>query len=166
MITVKIEDAELQRRLNGLSESLGPSRFAQVLGDIGQNLVEGTKQRIASGQDWQGRAFAPNTEVTLSKKRGHRPLIDSGVWLSTRLYHHVSGTELTIGAGGVQAGVLQFGAAKGQFGTGKTRRFAIPWGTIPPRPYLPLTDDGRDLVPVARGEVLTTIEEYLEAETR
>lgn len=163
MITVNVDDHILQQRLKHIEEALGPSRFAQVLDDIGQNLIEQSKRGIETGQDWQVRAFASNTEVTLARKRGSKPLIDSGSFLATRLFHRVDGgTAVTIGARGVQAAVLQFGARKGEFGQGKTRRFAIPWGTIPPRPYLPLTDDGKDLVPAARAEVLTTIEEYLE----
>lgn len=163
MITVQIEDAELQRRLNAVLEALGPTHFARVLEDIGQDLEEGTRTRISSGLNWHRRRFAPNTEVTLSRKRGGKPLIDTGTFVSSRLFHYVSGSEVTIGASGVQAAVLQFGARKGQFGQGTTRRFAIPWGDIPPRPYLPLADDGKDLAPVARRDVLTTIEEYIES---
>lgn len=163
MTTVTIDDRQIQRRLKHLEEALGPSHLPRVLGDIGEQIIERTRINVKAGHDWQGRPFAPNKESTLKRKRGAQPLIDSGVFLASRLFYHVGASSLTIGANGVQAAVLQFGASKGQFGTGKTRRFVIPWGTIPPRPYLPLTDDGTGLVSAAREEVLTIIEEYIDS---
>lgn len=163
MSTITINDQEFQRRMRQMVEALGPTHLSRVLHDIGQNLVEGTRTRIDRGVDWQDRPFAPNTPVTLKRKRGTQPLIDSGVFKNSRLFHHVAGSSLTVGASGIQAGVLQFGARKGQFGTGKTRRFLIPWGNIPARPYLPISDDGQSLVPAAHGQIVRSIEEYIEA---
>lgn len=166
MIEIKTDNREFLRRANSLLEALGPADMANVLGDIGQNLSVGTRERIGRSRDWYDRPLAPNTAVTLSRKRGTRPLIDSGVWLASRLSHSVSGNTVTLTAGGVQAAVLHYGAGKGQFGSGVTRRFPIPWGTIPARPYMPIRDDGRSLVPAAQEDVITTIEEYINAAAR
>lgn len=160
MIDIKINDTQLQRRLNEILQ--GVTNLTPVLDDIGQGLIEHTRRNIAAGHDWQGRAFAPNTALTLSRKKGSKPLINTGTFKDHRLFHHVSGSSVTIGAGGVQAAVLQFGARQGQFGRSK-RNGPLPWGTIPPRPYLPLNDAGTDLVPEARAEVHTIIEEYLDS---
>lgn len=166
-VTIKIDDRLLQQRLRAIEEALGPSGLYKTLDTIGQELIEQTRLNIGSGHDWQGRPFAPNSEVTLSKKRGSKPLIDSGVFLASRLFYNVSGgNAVTIGAGGVQAAVLQFGAAKGAFGRGKTRNVMVPWGTIPPRPYMPINDAGTDLVPEARERVLTIIDDFLDEATK
>lgn len=163
MITVHIDDHEFRRRVKGLLESLDSTHLSRVLDRIGQNLIERTRSNIKAGHDWQDREFAENRPVTLSRKDRTDPLIASGIWLSTRLYHQVSGSVLTLGAGGEQAGVLHFGASKGQFGRGRTRNFPIPWGDIPARPYMPITDDGTDLAPAARREIFTSITEYLDS---
>lgn len=161
MSEIKIDDHEFQRRMHSLIEALGDAHFHRVVGDIGQNLVERTKRNIERGRDWQNRKFAENRPVTLARKRGSKPLIDTGSFVANRIFYHVTGRSLILGAGGVQAATLHYGAKKGQFG--RTRRGApIPWGDIPARPYMPVTDDGTNLVPAAREEVLTSITEYLE----
>jgi phage gpG-like protein len=116
MITIKIDDQPLQQRLKHIEEALGPSHLYKVLDTIGQDLVEGTRTRIAAGHDWQDRPFAANRDVTLSRKRGSKPLIDIGNFLAHGFSHHVSASSVTIGASAAQAAVLQFGARKGQFG--------------------------------------------------
>lgn len=161
MIDIKIDDTQLQRRLDEILA--GVTNLTPLLGDIGQSLIEHTRTNIAVGHDWQGRPFAPNTAVTLAKKRGNKPLINTGNFLAYRLDYHVSGASaVTIGSSAVQSAVLQFGARQGQFGRSK-RNGPLPWGRIPPRPYLPLNDAGTDLVPQAREEVNTIIEEYLDS---
>jgi phage gpG-like protein len=66
-----------------------------------------------------------------------------------------------VGASKVYAAVHQFGQKKGA--SGRTRRGApIPWGDIPPRPYLPIDEAGA-LTPAARDEVLAIIADALRA---
>ena len=70
-------------------------------------------------------------------------------YLRGNLAYRVGNSEGEIGSPSVYAGVHQFGAAKGSFG--KTKRDApIPWGDIPARPFLGLSDedeaDIRDIV--------------------
>lgn len=159
MITITIDDAHFQRRTRQLLAALGPE-LPRALGDVGQNIIERTRANITAGRDWWGQALAPNSPVTIARKGGSRPLIATGTFVSTRLFHHVSGNVLTLGAGGVQAAVLHFGARKGQFG--RTRRGApIPWGDIPARPYMPVR--GNRLAPAAEAEIRTSLEEHIES---
>lgn len=154
MIHLELDDRELRRALDALAARLGD--MSPALDRIGQRLVEGTRTGIEAGKDWAGRPFAPNSPTTLLKKRGDRPLIDSGIFKNVRLAHHVQGSRsVLVAAGGVQAATLQFGAKRGQFG--KTRRGApIPWGDIPARPYFP--DDK-----AAQEPALATLTDYLKA---
>lgn len=164
-IKISVDDRLFQQRTSEIAEALGPSHLQRVLGDIGENLVEEIKQRIEDNRKWGGGQFAPNSAVTLKRKRGAKPLIDSGVFASSRLYYSLSSgaASVTVGASAVQSAVLQFGAKKGAFG--KTKRGApIPWGDIPARPYMPITDAGQ-LEPEAHELVLEVIEEYLDSLT-
>ena len=152
MIKLELQDQALQQALAGVAARLG--NMAPALDRVGQRLVEGTRSGIEAGRDWAGRPFAPNSPTTLLRKRGTKPLIDSGMFKSVHLSHQVQGSSsVLVQAGGVQAAVLQFGAKRGQFG--KTKRNApIPWGDIPARPYFP--DDA-----AAQGPALATVTEYL-----
>ena len=152
MIHLELDDRELKRALDKLAARLGD--MSPALDRIGQRLVEGTRTGIEAGKDWAGRPFAPNSPTTLLRKRGDKPLIDSGVFKDVRLAHHVQGGQsVLVSAGGVQAATLQFGAKRGQFG--QTRRGApIPWGDIPARPFFP--DDK-----AAQGPALATLTDYI-----
>lgn len=162
-ITIAIDDALLQQKLKEVEEALGDAHLTLLMDTIGEQLVEEIRRRIKTNRQWGGGQFAPNSAVTLARKRGTQPLLDSRVFVSNRLYHHPSARSVVIGASALQAAVLQFGAKKGQFG--RTRRGApIPWGDIPARPYMPITDSG-ELHPEAHALVRTIIDEYVDSVT-
>lgn len=155
MISVTVDDREVRQGLERLARAVGDIQPA--LHDIGQALIERSREGILGGEGWGG-GFAANTATTLERKSGNAPLIDSRSFVRTRLHYHADRNGVTIGASGAQAAVLQFGAAKGAFG--RTRRGApIPWGDIPARPYLPL--DGGALHPDAAELVLEILQEHL-----
>ena len=58
------------------------------------------------------------------------------------------------GSNAIQSAVMQFGAGKGAFGT-TSRGGPIPWGDIPARPFLGLSDEDRTAI-------VQTIEDWLE----
>ena len=174
MITVKINAGEVQaavKRLAGRCENLRPA-----MEDIGEYMIEATRQRFVSGTAPDGSAWKPNRPATLvaqayrkaggtvlrkgEKVRvpggvlaGKKPLVGESKRLSTEISHRSSSSRVEIFSSLEYAAVQQFGAAKGAFG--KTRRGAsIPWGTIPPRPYLGLSDKDKK-------EVLDIIGEHL-----
>lgn len=135
MIHIELDDRELRRALDKLAARLG--HMAPALDRVGQTLVERTRAGIEAGRGWNGRAFAPNSPTTLLKKRGNKPLVDSGIFKDGRLSHVLQGGDaVEVRASAIQAAVLQFGARRGEFG--KTRRGApIPWADIPARPFFP-----------------------------
>lgn len=163
MIEIRMDDDILQQKLKAIEESLGDSHLALLMDDIGEQLVEEIKRRIETNRKWGGGAFAPNSAVTLARKRGSQPLLDSRVFVSSRIFHAPSARSVIVGASALQAAVLQFGAKKGAFG--RTPRGApIPWGDIPARPYMPITESG-ELHPEAHALVRTIIDEYVESVT-
>ncbi|MDD3610462.1 MAG: phage virion morphogenesis protein [Halothiobacillaceae bacterium] len=156
MIEVQIDDRVLLDALRDLQDRVGD--LTPALHDIGQALVEGARARIRDGMDWNNQPFAPNRPATLARKRGAKPLIDTGHLVSARLHFRAGRDTLVMGSSAVQAGVLQFGANRGAFGTDKRGR-ALPWGDIPARPFLPI--DGHDLPESALQVVRDTLADYL-----
>ncbi|BBD77232.1 phage virion morphogenesis protein [Hydrogenophilus thermoluteolus] len=157
MIKIEVDDKAVRRALDDLSRRLDD--ITPAMHAIGQALAEGSRERILSGRDWTGTPFAPNSPVTLARKKGEKPLIDSKSFVTTRLHYEAGRDSVAVGSSAAQAAVLQFGAKKGAFG--KTKRGAsIPWGDIPARRYLPVTQDGQ-LDAAARSLILDTLTDYL-----
>ena len=137
-IAIQYTGAEVIDALRRLQAAVGPAGLRPALLEIGEELTESTKQRFTAGQAPDGSPWAPNTATTLAKKRGSRPLIDSGILAGGIAYQLVDG-GVEIGSSRIYSGTQQFGAKKGQYG--RTARGApIPWGDIPARPFLGVSD--------------------------
>ena len=76
MIRIELNDREVRQALERLARRVAD--LSPAMHDIGQALMEGSRQRISEGRDWQGRPFAPNSPFTLARKRGTKPLVDTG----------------------------------------------------------------------------------------
>lgn len=179
MISIKINDQAVQSMLNSLAKRV--SDMTDVMDKIGNALAEGTKQRFESASDWDGTPWAPNTEATilrylgatkgnfkkdgsLSKKGTKRagakkPLTGESKTLQSTIFHRASQRSVIIASPVDYAATQQFGAMRGAFG--RTRRNApIPWGNIPPRPFLPIRRDG-SMPQAAANLVMGILEDYL-----
>lgn len=151
MIRIDIDDREVRQALERLQRRLGD--LTPAMHDIGQALVEGMRARLRDSKDVDGRPFAPNKPTTLAKKRGTRPLVDSGM-MASQFAYQAGRDYVEAGSNAVQAATLHFGAKRGAHG--KTRRGApIPWGDIPARPFVGLSSEDKEAV-------LETITEALE----
>lgn len=168
MIKIKIEihDQEVNAlfaRLVQRSANLRP-----LMQDIGDHLIETTKQRFDTSTGPDGRRWAPNRPSTLLRLLGRfqksfgkdgrltkggagrvmskKPLVGETRSLSTTIHHRVGDNFVNIGSAMPYAAVQQFGATARSFTGGKT-----PWGDIPARPFLGLsTEDEAFLVTKAR----------------
>lgn len=147
-----------------------------VLLAIGERLAESTTERFQTGRAPDGARWAPNAMSTLQsylsrfassyskdgslsskgvgRVMGKKPLIGESRSLSTTINYRAAGDNaVEIGSPMEYAAVQQFGAKKGSFGT--TRRGApIPWGDIPARPFLGVSNE--DWV-----EIEQMVEDYL-----
>lgn len=169
-INVELDDRDVRAALEALAASAGDLRPA--FEQMGEYLIMSIRQRFQDSVAPDGTPWAPNTETTylrflgrfkgsftktgkLSKKgaeraTGKRPLIGESGSLSTQIVKEVTEDELRVGSTMEYAAVHQSGASKGAFG--RTKRGApIPWGDIPARPFLGLSDGDRaELVAILR----------------
>lgn len=147
-----------------------------VLLAIGERLAESTTERFQTGRAPDGTRWAPNAMSTLQnylsrfsgsynrdgrlssrgagRVMGKRPLIGESRSLSTTINYRAAGSNaVEIGSPMEYAAVQQFGAKKGSFGA--TRRGApIPWGDIPARPFLGVSNEDW-------GEIEQIVDDYL-----
>ena len=132
-----------------------------VLMEIGEDMAESTKQRFSSASAPDGTAWAPNSALTLAryssnfarkkdgeftkasaaKLAGKKPGTGETRMLGTTINYQPKGTDsVGIGSPMVYAGTFNYGAQSGEFGFGmystRVGSFPIPWGNIPPRPFL------------------------------
>jgi phage virion morphogenesis protein len=172
MITIELKDAEVSAILNRLGAVM--SDLTPVMQEIGEQLVFETEQRFAQGVAPDGTAWAPKSETTkeVYARRGDsvslKPLFGPSGRLHSTIDYRAGSDFVEVGSGAIYAAVMQFGAEQGQFGAhmGRTRPsekrpksqdyfFPIPWGTIPARPFLGLSE-------IDRANIIATVTEWLE----
>lgn len=148
MYTLKFNNEGLELRLKQLQSQLDD--MSPVMQDLGEFLVQSTQDRMLKGQQPDGTPFAPRTETTLALyaakgfRFGAQPLNKSGE-MRQQLNYQASADGLTWGSNAIQAAVMQFGARQGAFGS-NAKGTPLPWGNIPARPFLGLSDTDRSAV--------------------
>lgn len=120
---------------------------------IGEYLDLAHRQRWDRAAAPDGSRWAPLSQLTIARKRDKgRPLgiLVQSTMLRDTLRWAIRGRELVFGSDRPYGATMQFGAARGAFG--KSRRGGpIPWGDIPPRPWLGLsTEDQANALDIVR----------------
>lgn len=173
MIEVKVDNAEVLAALERLSKAT--ANPSPALKTIGERLVESTKARFKSSTAPDGSRWAANSQATYlahlgrakslhrkdgrfsakgtAKIMGKRPLIGESGNLSQLIHARVSNSELLVGSSMEYAATQQFGAKQGAFGRYK-RNHPLPWGDIPARPFLGVSDEDA-------AEILSVVNDYL-----
>jgi phage virion morphogenesis protein len=181
LITIEVDDAGLRQALKALRERV--EHLAPAMKEIGEELTESTKQRFVTSTAPDGSRWAENSDLVLlrflgqvsgayRKKAtptggrgltargakalgGKKPLIGETRNLSSTINYQVvdGGTTLLVGSPEKYASTQQFGAKQGEYGS--TRHGApIPWGDIPARPFLGLSDrDAHDVLAILRRHI-------------
>ena len=153
-ITLELDVAPVLARLDQLLRALGPGGLQAPLAEIGEDLVESTKQRFATSTAPDGSRWAPNSMATIMgmlegssgnfRKDGRinnkgatrvankKPLVASGILQDTIAYQ-VEGDSLFVGTNRLLGEKNPVSPAVHQFGSKD--------GSIPARPFLGADDD-------------------------
>lgn len=152
MIEIKLDNQQVTAAIRQINETLGNP--APVYRDIGELLLVSTKRRFADKLAPDGSRWAANSAITQARKGGNDPLIGESKRLGREIYYRVEGQQLIIGSPLEYAAVQHFGARKGQFGKSK-RNGPLPWGRIPPRPFLGVSaKDQADIFDIIKEHLL------------
>ena len=146
----------MQQTLNYLvrrGDDLSPAMEA-----IAGVLVDDIEEAFQSEQAPDGQTWSPLSDTTIKRreKAGYWPgqkLQQTGRLAASITFafgkdYAVAGTNV------IYAATHQFGAAKGGFGSDKHGR-SIPWGDIPARPFLGLSNEGRSEIENILARFLT-----------
>jgi phage virion morphogenesis protein len=169
-IECTIHDQDLQVLLKGIIRRCG--RLQPALAEMGEIVKSSVQKNFQDG----GRPdkWKPSHRV---QRDGGQTLRDTGRLMNS-ISSQASEMSVLIGTNTKYAGLMQFGAAKGEFGThqvvvhghkrmikkGKTvnvrqhtRKQRMPWGTIPARPFLMIQDQDWTEINIALSEYLFTL---------
>ncbi|KPD10871.1 phage virion morphogenesis protein [Phaeobacter sp. 11ANDIMAR09] len=118
--------------------------LTEFMQDAGELLVSATQDRVLQGLQPDGAPFAPRSAATLKRytKLGlsfGAPLNVSGD-MRNHLHYAADKDSMEFGSNAIQSAVMQFGAEKGAFGTAANGS-SIPWGNIPARPFIGISED-------------------------
>jgi phage gpG-like protein len=148
-------------------------RFSTSTGPDGRRWAPNSQVTILQYLSGRSGVFASNGKLTGDKKgyfykkgadkgrlakngidtvMGKRPLIDGGD-LARQIIKTVQGNTLLVGSTMIYSAVQQFGQKQGESGSTK-RGSPIPWGDIPARPFLGISDQDRI-------DIIDTISDYL-----
>lgn len=151
-VELEFDNAAVLSAIRGALAELTDPR--PMLLDIGEALVNSTRDRFSAqrgpdGQTW--KTLSPRYLQTKSPNPGK--ILQRRGDLVRQIFPQVEGATLLVGTDRVYGAVHQFGALKGAFG--KTRRGApIPWGDIPARPFLGISDDdAAEIIAIARDHL-------------
>ncbi|WP_296699805.1 phage virion morphogenesis protein [Thiocapsa sp. UBA6158] len=145
-ITIDLDDVALQATLSKLAASIADP--SPALAEIGEHLLKTTRARFGRGEKAapDGTPWARNTETTIARKGRDNPLYKSGMLQGQMRWQLADGGRaVEVGSNRIYAAVQQFGQPKGASGTTK-RGGPIPWGDIPPRPFLGVSADDREAI--------------------
>lgn len=144
MAGIEINDAEILAGLAELARRV--TDMSPAMENIAEVGVATTKARFPAGVSPDGNQWAPKSPATIARyqSRGDtadlRPLFGP----SGRLHSEISGGAgadfAEWGTNAIYGAVMQFGAGSGEFGQAANGS-KIPWGDIPARPFLGLSDD-------------------------
>jgi len=155
MATIEYNIDTLDPALAAIAAALGD--MSPVMADIGELLLVSAQDRMRDGEQPDGAPFAPRSQTTLDRYAKldltfGAPLNVSGDMRNT-LFYDADKDSVEYGSNAIQAAVMQFGAAKGAFGKASNGA-SIPWGTIPARPFIGLSDDDQDNIVAELSEWL------------
>ncbi len=151
-LTVDLQGIEsVQGRLGSLVRAgQDPTPLMEL---IGNDLQRSTRERFVTQEDPEGRPWAPLSETTKARKTKNVDKILTQDGHLQQVVVQADRQSVEVGSPWIYAGTQHFGAKKGSFGRTK-RGSPIPWGDIPAREFLGLSDDDRE-------EILDTVSKYL-----
>ena len=155
--TMEFTDDEITPALGRMYDAVDDmSLFMTALAGM---MVASTQDRMLRGEQPDGQPFAPRSPVTLEQYAKNGFSFGGPLHYSRRLVESIypeSGPDYArIGTNVEQAAVMQFGASHGDFGE-TDRGGPIPWGDIPARPFMGISDDDRTNIMAELAEWLQT----------
>lgn len=122
--------------------------------DIGEYLINSTRDRFRDEKGPDGESWQALTPRYLKRKQPNPgKVLQRAGHLARQISYQIQDGDLFVGTDRIYGAIHQFGATQGQFGTSKSGR-SMPWGTIPARPFLGISDaDADEIIALCRDHL-------------
>lgn len=134
----------VQKAVQGLLNKMKDKRKAlSIIGEIAQTSIQENFDQEGRPTKWA--SLSTKTTIPQREASGHWPgkILTRTGSLVRSINYRVGNDAVTIGPNVKYAATMHFGAKKGQF---RSSPRPIPWGDIPPRPYMILQkEDWEDM---------------------
>ncbi len=140
-IHIEVDDKQVRIALEKLIRQATELPMMSIATAVRNDIQDRFKTSTAP----DGSPWAPLSPVTRVRRRkgSDRPLLDTGTLRNSIQVLEVGRDSATVGTREKYAATHQYGAKKGQYG--KTRRGGpIPWGDVPARPFIGVSDDAME----------------------
>ena len=143
-INLDVDDGDVLDALNRLRRAGGET--APALRSIGEDLINSTRERFNDHQAPDGSPWADLKDSTKARKpRNKDKILTRDGDLRREISYRLGPDHVDVGSSRIYAGTHQFGADRGSYGNAANGQ-PIPWGDIPARPFLGVSDDDRDMI--------------------
>jgi phage virion morphogenesis protein len=165
MIRIQIDDQKVRAELRKLSGRLG--NMAPFYKNVGEELVESTKERFNEQLDPEGKPWRPLKPATMARKKTKRILRERGL-LQDTIFYRASGRELLVGSARIYSAIHQLGGTVHVPAMKPKNKKALFWPgaahpvksvkahdvRIPARPYLGVSERDRVRILEIAGDFL------------
>lgn len=143
-INIEIDDGDVLDALNRLLRAGGET--APALRSIGEGLVNSTRERFNDQQAPDGSPWAKLKDSTKARKpRNKDKILTRDGDLRREISYRLGPDHVDVGSSRIYASTHQFGADRGSYGNAANGQ-PLPWGDIPARPFLGVSDADRDMI--------------------
>ena len=161
--TVEINDLAARERISALVDRMeNPTPFYKAVGD---HLVNSTRSNFDREAAPDGTPWQPLRPSTLQRRvklgQASTKILTVSKRLQASIIYQIENGGVRIGSPVEYAGVHQLGAAQGAFGAfmgkdklGRDHFHHLPWGNIPARPYIGVSE-------ADEGEILELADAWL-----
>lgn len=153
MFSISLDVKDVEAQLKVLDHFMADK--TDVMEDIGNYLVTAIRERIVHGGPApDGTPWAPKKAATLARYKAKGEGVDSRTLIHTNhlvqegISHDAGPDFVEVFASPPYAAAMHFGAKRGSFGSysgtdkrGRAFSGVAPWGDIPARPFLGISDD-------------------------
>ncbi|PCH65804.1 MAG: phage virion morphogenesis protein [Rhodobacteraceae bacterium] len=157
MFTIEFNNDQITPALGRVAAALGD--MTPVMQDLAELWLSSTQDRMERGEQPDGTPFAPRSPTTLEQYAAQGFIFGAPLNLTGEMRQQLateSGSDfLRIGSNAIQSAVMQFGASQGAFGS-TAKGGPIPWGDIPARPFLGISDEDETNMMAELAEWLET----------
>lgn len=152
-IRVHLNDERVKRAIRRATAA-GVDMTPATLG-IGEFLLRTTRRRFDTQESPEGVPWAPLSEdYRRRKRRNADKILTLDGYLRGGLNFRAGRDYVDIGSDRIYAGPHQYGAEKGEFGTTGSGK-PIPFGDIPARPFLGVSDEDSDEINVRIADYIS-----------